>query len=465
MSRPDSHNPLIHAIQSNSFVASRTLTFVHSILSIFTLKRKSAELDSMSSVPSPGNDSEIFRFTDEGIAQYVEFPKDTIFIESIASNESFNKGVGYVAAQRKSGPGGAPESFIYEITPKMTKAKELFGPVMAKGGSPVTVFGSAITSTGILYLCAFNRNSVICYDLNDMPESGKPAVCNMEIPNLPSPNDMCIDPNDEMILYVCGGSFRKLLFTTFTNSANGQVFKVQVNEDGTDSTVTTVKKGFDALAGIEVVGNDVWTAQLYDIFSLDHTKNYELTNRWKGNDGAGNVWLADNIDVFDDNLVLSPAYSIVSERLVQNALARNFVTSAALFIYQIFTACTKCERLSEALLDPEVSLALSNTYIQEGVDPLPVRMVMMTPDGSKYYHFEIDLVETRANHKPWEPNPEDKPGKMREHFNEQVTHASHLRTKDGAGYVVCVSFEEPRILLLKDAKFKECIAKKDRAKS
>lgn len=417
------------------------------------------------SVPSPGTDDQLFKLTDEGAAQYIEFPKDTIFIESVASNETFAKGVGYVAAQRKSGPDGQPESWVYEIRPGMTEAKELFGPLSTNDGTAISVFGSAVSTKGKLYLCAFNRNSVIDYDLTNPPAPGSPAMCISEIPNLPSPNDMCIDPKDESILYVCGGTFRTFypMCTTFTNSAFGQVFRVKLDAEN-GAAVTPVKEGLDTLAGIEVVGDDVWTAQLYDIFSLNQKKNYDLTSRWKGNDGAGQVWLADNIDVFfkedGSQLVLSPAYSMASESAVNNVLQRNYAMSGVLFMYQLMTMFSKGETLREALKDPEVNLSLSNTYITEGVDPKPLKIMMMTPDGTKAYHFEVDLKETRERNAPWEPDPKDNPGKMRYFFNEQVTHASHLRTEDGSGYVVCVNFEQPRILLLKDTKFKECIAKK-----
>lgn len=417
--------------------------------------------------PCPGDDSDLFRITDEGIGKYIEFPSDTIFMESMAGNESFAKGVGYIVAQRKTGPGGQPESWVYEVRPGMDQAKELFGPLATtEEGTQTTIFGSALTSDGILYLCCFNRNSLLTYDLKNLPASGAPALCNLEIDGLPSPNDLCLDPKDEKTIYVCGGTFRNLAVAKFTNSAYGQVFKVTVNEDSTGAQVETVKDGLDTLAGIEVIGNDVWVAQLYDLISLDQTNNHESTIRWKGNDGTGNVWLADNIDTFEvaeggEKLILCPAYSTVPQSTVKNIMQRNCAMSMVLFGYQVMTAVAKCEGIREALEDPEVSLGFSNTFIKEGVDPAPIRIMMMKPDGSKCYHFEIDLVQTRADHDPWEPEPEEKPGQMRHFFNEQVTHSSHLKSEDGDGYVVCINFEQPRILLLKDDTFKQCIAKKN----
>jgi hypothetical protein len=172
-------------------------------------------------------------------------------------------------------------------------------------------------------------------------------------------------------------------------------------------TVTSVKGGgLVTLAGIKVVGDDVWTAQLYDIFSLDQKKNHDLTPQWKGNDGAGQVWLADNIDVFyqedGSQLVLSPAYSMVSESAVNNVLQHNYYAmSGVLFMYQLMTMCTKGESLQEALMDPEINLSLSNTYIEEGVDPKPLK-VMHDDDSLQGLrrHLRWILLDRPGNGQP-----------------------------------------------------------------
>lgn len=422
------------------------------------------------SIPSPKNDTEIFKLTDEGIAEYVEFPSDTIFLESIASNATYKQGTAYVAAQRTTGPNHQPESYVYTIRPGMTEAELLVGPLAPPGGggTAVSIFGSALTSKGLLYLCCFNRNSLLLYDVENLP-SQAPYVPILEIPDLPSPNDMCIDPSDENSLYVCGGTFRKTAFghctgaKTFTNSAYGQVFNVVVEEDKSSAEVTSIADGLDVLAGIEVVGDNIWVAQLYDILTIKKG-TFEKTTRWVGDTPDGkNVWLADNIDIFEGDFILSPAYTVVSKLSVDFVMKKNVFMGSVLFLYQLQTACSKGEKLADALKDPEVSLGLSNTFIKEGEPAPPIKIVMMTPDGEKAYHFEIDLVTTREQHQPWEVT-DAKTGEVlgkRHYFNDQVTHSSHLKTEDGSqGYIVNVSFEVPRILLLKDDKFKECIAKK-----
>lgn len=425
-------------------------------------------------VPSPGTDPNIVKLTDEGIASYIEFPPDTIFLESVAHNVGFKKGVAYVPAQRRirgQGKDEHPQTFIYEIQPGQTHAKELFGPLVGPDGSTaITIFGSALTSEGRLHLACFNRNSILDYDLkHHLPVKGKPAPCLFEVQNVPSPNDVCVDPEQENILYVAGGTFSKLCCGscyTFTNAARAQVFKIEYNALRTDTSVTSIKDGLDALGGVEKVGNQLWTAQLYDVFTLDTVTapKYDKRVRWRGNDGQGNVWLADNIDLFeprgsdksDGKWILCPAYTTAPKGMVNFIYKKNHVSSLAFFGGQIATAFMKGESIREALLDPEVSLSISNTFIKEGETPPPIRLFLMSPDGKQCVHFEIDLRETRANNEAYEPDPVNNPGKLRHFFNEQVTHCSHLIAKDGSqGYMVCVSFEQPRILLLKDDPFQE----------
>lgn len=151
---------------------------------------------------------------------------------------------------------------------------------------------------------------------------------------------------------------------------------------------------------------------------------------------------------------MSPAYTTLSESTVNLVMKRRFVMSMSLFYFQLASRRGDDETMNEALKDPEVALSFSNTYIKDGEEPPPVRILIMTPDAKSVYHFEVDLVTTREENGPREMQDED--GKIlgkRHHFNEQVTHASHIKTEDGQGYVVCVNFEQPRILLLKDEPF------------
>jgi hypothetical protein len=413
----------------------------------------------MSSVASPAEQKPICWKDSELDYKYIEFPSDTIFMESLTQNATAFPGpVAFVPVQRLVD--NKIESHLYQIDTSTTEpAKHIAGPITAPDGSTeVTVFGCHLDSQGLLYLCVFNRNSIIQCDLKEAVAKDivEPLLCQTEYGDLPSPNDVCLDPNDESILYVVGGTFRNFCCCyDFSNSAFGQVFKVDTKKKAANTPPTVVADGLRTLAGVEVIQEKLWIAQLYDIVQKDIAKpKEEAVQVWKGNDGSGNVWLADNIDVFDGSTVLCPAYTTISETLVNRALSRAYVSSAALFYLQVSTACMRGESLSEALLDPEVSLTFSNTYIDpKKPDPSPVRIILINTDRT--CHFEIDLMDTRQHHDPREiKDPET--GKAlgtRHFFNEQVTHAAHV-----GEYIVCVNFEQPRLLLLKDSKFREAMA-------
>lgn len=409
-------------------------------------------------VASPSSSKAIQLKDSEVGFSYIEFPEDTFFLESLAQNAAYKPGVAYVPAQRFVN--GEEQSHLYEITASSKEAKHIAGPVAAPGGSTdVTIFGSALNSKGILFLCAFNRNSIITLDLNKLPDSPTLVECDSEIEGLASPNDVCIDPKNESILYTAGGTFRNLCCCIpFSNSAYGVITKIELKDNGS-YTKMEIADGLKTLAGIEVIGDELWVAQLYNIVKKKQASSgKETTIAWRGNDGKGQVWLADNIDTFDGkDILLCPAYATQSESVVDNLMKRSWAFAAVLFYFQMSTMFMRGEHLREALRDPEVSLSFSNTYIQEGEEPKPIMLLLMNCSDGTACHFEIDLEQTRAEHEPREIK--DRSGEnvlgKREFFNEQVTHAGHLVDQEsGKGFIACVNFEQPRILLLSDAPFR-----------
>lgn len=133
--------------------------------------------------------------------KYIEFPGDVFFMESLAQS-SFREGkIAYVPVGRNIR--GAEEAHIYSISLDSDQAKHVAGPVMAPDGSKdITIFGSALSDDGILYLCAFNRNSILAFDMKTIGEDVAPKEmkCTIEYAGVPSPNDVCTDPNDPLAL-------------------------------------------------------------------------------------------------------------------------------------------------------------------------------------------------------------------------------------------------------------------------
>ena len=465
-------------------------------------------LSEASSPPPPSPElCGITQLTDEVIPHhYIEFPEDTIFMESLSYNPQWNSNNGsnfaYVPVQRFVN--GGTESHIYTIQPNIEEAVHWLGPLAAVDEygptTDVTVFGSALSHDGILYVCAFNRNTILAYDLLHQPDSDF-ALPLFEIPNIWAPNDISIDPDDPSVLYVAGGSLKRLFrdchgqdtekCLQYSNPVDGAIYKITLTDTATSSnnvkeaTVTILQKDLLTLAGIEVSKGLVWTAQLFNMFVIPASN--DATTRslqiiWQGDDNSGTskailddvVWLADNVDTadFGNGYLVSPAFSTQGEILVDVGLKSSFLATLGNFAAQIVTKFSQRESLPEALLDPEVDLCFSNTYIREGVDPEPIRLFFLAENShmddptttmnscDNVHHFEIDLVETRQNYPPREivdPRTKKVLG-MRHFFNEQVTHTAHLQDINLGGYLALVNFEQLRILMLDDTIFRLVLA-------
>jgi hypothetical protein len=436
-----------------------------------------------SNYPNPVKHPPI-KLTDAEIGyKYIEFPEDVFFMESLAQNDSFRDGkIVYVPVKRHVN--GEEESHIYSICLDSDQAKHVAGPVTAPDGSGViTIFGSDLSPDGVLYLCAFNRNSIMAFDMKTIDEDKEPKEmrCLIEYEDVPSPNDVCTDPNDPLSLYVCAGTFRNLGCVDWSNAAYGQVYRVKLDSEGPGYNVQVISTGLNTLAGCEMINGKLWAAQLYNMFTLDLLEEVSATPKieWEGDDADKMVWMADNIDVFDDDVILCPAYTRVPKAAVEKFMKRPWLSSTILFFVQLVSACLTCEPLGQAFRDPEVLLAFSNTFVKEGADPEPIRLIFVKPGGTTF-HFEVYLQETLSANEPRSilargnaehfihlsrgnstgvintlTGGEKKMTVLgkRHHFNEQVTHAAHL-TDGTNGYVACVNFEQPRILLLDDKVFR-----------
>lgn len=421
-------------------------------------------------VPSPDSVPPI-RLTDSQVGfSYVEFPADTFFMESLARNEVFDAETAYVPVERFAN--GREETHLYKMMSTSTVAEHVAGPILTPGDQSMdlTVFGSALSDTGVLYLALWNRNSILVCDLNDMPTVASTWTCQDEIKSIPAPNDVAVA--EDGTLFVAGGRFVSILggFGKFSNSAVGRVYRV----DATSQKVDVIARQLNVLSGIEVVlgssKENVQVAQLFDMVTLDGTVAPDPTWKvwltdavhfmfdllgiskvldsgvsviWSGTKGE-DVWLADNIDVFDAETLVCPAFDTASRLEVKAALQRNVLSSIGLFFLQLWTAIVEGEfDLLSEIRDPEVLLSFSNTFIDGSPDE-PVRLIFWNAENKNdFVHFEIDLVQTRQDNPPRDIF--DRDGELlgqRQFFNEQVTHVARLGDK-----LACVNFEQPRVLL------------------
>ena len=429
-------------------------------------------------------DEEVVRLTDKEVeCTFLEFPQDTFFMEAMAINEGYKQGlVGVVPVLRNVN--GKKEGHIYEISAplnnetdneggssKHDQPKHLCGPVKTMDGDAAnTLFGCALTSKGILYICVWNKNLVIRLDLNS--NSAEEACCaTMEIP-VACPNDVSIDPNNEDILYTAGGQEGR--FGIVNNASYGRVTKVVVDPVNNTFQKSIVKEGLTTLAGIEVIGDTIIVAALQDLMFIGKNPPHVTTKVWDGDDGKGNCWLADNVCVFNNNQEqkpywLCPAYNSVSTSLTSLMKLRNIMCCLGCVGQVASAVLYEGKRdlggIVKAMSDPEVDVSLNWTYVDESKPPAPIRFMIgecsSTDTDVDGKHFEIDLVETRKACPPWMVN-DAKSGSllgMRYHFCEQVTHMSQMKNKDGMGFITCINFQQPRIMFMKDTVFQKQISK------
>jgi hypothetical protein len=300
--------------------------------------------------PSPAKQPPI-KLTDVDVGyKYIEFPDDVFFMESLAQNASFREGkICYVPVQRHVN--GEEESHIYSISLDSDRAKHVAGPVTAPDGSAdITIFGSALSHDGVLYMCAFNRNSILAFDMKKLNENEEPKEmrCLIEYEGVPSPNDVCTDPKDPLSLYVCAGTFRNLGCVEFSNAAYGQIYKVKLDSTGPGYNVQIISTGHKTLAGCEIINGKLWMAQLFNIFTMAQEFSAIPKMEWEGTDDQAMVWMADNIDLFDNEIILCPAYTRVPKDTVDKFMKRPWLSSTILFFVQLVSACLKCQGLQEA---------------------------------------------------------------------------------------------------------------------
>jgi len=375
---------------------------------------------SKKSITSPGSGKILQLHTDDVDYGYVKFPNDVKFIGSIAHNTKFGSGKAFVPVLREIK--GEKETHIYGFHPTSLQAQHIAGPIKAPdGSSDVTVFGSHVDKQGMLYLCCWNRNSILVANMNKVKGKAETLFCEVEYEEIMKPKDVTTDPRNEKILYVAGSR----------DTSTGMVYKIVLDQPGgTDYQKSVQADGFSTLAGIKVVNKEIWLCQMYDIVSQDTKKRQSpAVQQWKGNDGKGNVWLANCINAFDTKYALCPAYKVLPEDVVDSVMKSSTSGSG---LASIFCCCKK-----------DASKALSLTHNEENEEGGPIRLMFIdTLNVSKSVHMEIFLSEKNDKFS-------SKSG---------ITHVQHVvDSKKGKGVVACINFEEPRILVMKDTAFRDII--------
>ena len=421
---------------------------------------------------------------------YVELPEDTTWIESMAYHATYRKESSYYPVQRPSPDDPQRKvTHIYAIE-HATTLRHIAGPVALRDGTTDLIpFGSALSSQGLLLLCITNKNILIGFDLerletenhHETTETVRPHV---EIPGIPTINDVCFDPRDESIVYTVGGQTNIFPLPPFkyNDSAFGVLYRTKLDREGTTYTHKTqrIAKGMTTLAGVKCLHGRVYLSQLYNILEHDiDNPKHPMERVWKGTASDNFTWLADTLEEADlfagePSLLLAPVYRTGSEAQVKAFMKFKAGSSTAMVYYRLaLTARVKSLPRAQAQQEADYLASISNTYMDESHKEdkaQPVRLVFLkfpdcTSGGSKKpqaFHFQVDLEQTVAEHPPRYVQDEFMPDKVhgfRHHFNGQVVTAMHLQSTstERAGYIACVNFEQPRILFLKDEVFRRHI--------
>lgn len=232
-------------------------------------------------IPCPKN-SDIVHLTDAQVGyQYVELPEDTSWIEAMACNENYKKGISYYPVQRRR-PDGSLVTHIYEIEDAST-LRHVAGPLtMMDGSVDMTIFGAALSSQGLLVLCVMNKNALICFDLEQLEEDDNgTTTCHFQVDQIPNANDVCFDPRNESIMYSVGGETRHWLpGIKYNDSAFGTAYQTTLSrrqKNDSDKSyeyshdTQQIARGMTTLAGVKCLRNRIYLSQLYSVLAFEQS--------------------------------------------------------------------------------------------------------------------------------------------------------------------------------------------------
>ena len=208
--------------------------------------------------------------------EWVYLGDDVTFVESSNGNEEYDKfrndgkAKVYLAVQLRETT-TAIKCISWDINDKQKislVAEDIIPQVrLPDGSTEVTIFGCKVSKTGMLWLCAFDRNFVLCYDLNV-----KPVPTLKYQVQVPAPNDLCISTTNENIIYVAGGlasnyqsSFLRSLVIKGSNVPTfGEIYRVDCAKF-IPPLADIVVPDLHTMSGIYCTDNFIYFTELYTL--------------------------------------------------------------------------------------------------------------------------------------------------------------------------------------------------------
>mmetsp|Transcript_33262 Transcript_33262/g.100257 ORF Transcript_33262/g.100257 Transcript_33262/m.100257 type:complete len:478 (-) Transcript_33262:162-1595(-) len=353
-----------------------------------------------------------------GAVRFARLPKDTFrFVESTAYNATFDPTHAYIPVQHDD-----LDTHIYkiDISPGEGDVEpEYVAHVLSKNGEDdLTPFGSALSPEGVLWICMFNVNMVLGYDLVKGEVVGE-VKC-------PAPNDVCLNSDGTKMWAGCGSRMGKVVF----GGGAGTIHEASTTAPFGATQV--LDRGQGTMAGIAEKDGQIYCAHLQRMscYNVGEDTGWRF---WKGDDpDDGKYYLCDNLAWWTPTTLLTPCYreldgkvgKIMDEHADLGAAA--WASGAAItFMKTLVTeGFTGIKNAHENGMNPECDLSLSKG------------------DSFPHVHLSAWDLETRKTTN-WRIDCD-----AYEDFDGHVTHAEPAN-----GHVLLVNFMYHKIMIVRQDAF------------
>ena len=285
-----------------------------------------------------------------------------LFVESSCANNEFDKlrndGEARIYFPVQVEGGRVFIKYFNILDPEAEVVNVMQVILKGKNGDIITVFGSKLSSKGIIWLAVFDKNCIVGIDVTT-----KELIHQFD--NISSPNDLCINQTNEDIIIVAGGSriplpFTKQNKTCLSTPTVGLITRIEV----LTGRIRYYHSGnLHSLAGITDLNGQTYITQLYEMRSakteqiVENTYSRSLRSDvvWEGNQvqyieqsKEDLYYLSDNITKWDQDIICVACYRSIEAKAVKvmkNAILATFswiVGKIMTNLYNFFTFnCTK----------------------------------------------------------------------------------------------------------------------------
>ncbi|MBM3886352.1 hypothetical protein FJ364_00325 [Candidatus Dependentiae bacterium] len=179
------------------------------------------------------------------------------FVESCAANPVFDayrddgKSLVYFPVQKSD---GTVAIMSLDVADPLAESEHVCDVNCGRKGA-VSVYGSKLTDDGFLLVCYFNLNQIVIIDLKTR------RIVNRVL-DIPCPNDLCYDKNNQHTVYVAAGKKRVIA----NEPVSGQVIALHFTPGYQQTRLAEIVwDDLGALAGIESTENELIVSELYRI--------------------------------------------------------------------------------------------------------------------------------------------------------------------------------------------------------